>query len=299
MKILCIGHASYDITFPIEGFIKENTKNRIDKLVECGGGPASNAAYLLGKYGTEVYFMGAIGNDFYGQKIKKEFESVNVNTKYLLESDIYKTTTSMIIANSENGSRTILTYRDNTFCYPVTDIDFIPDIILIDGQEIELSNYMLDKYPNAISIIDAGRCTDKILSLSKKVKYVVCSKDFAEKATNLTIDYNDKSTITQLYKKMDEIFNGTVVITLESNGCLYKLDNAIKLMPSINVKAIDSTGAGDLFHGAFTYGIAKGYELEKTLKIANIVGALSVTKIGGRYSVPTKDEIRSIYADFE
>jgi sulfofructose kinase len=66
-------------------------------------------------------------------------------------------------------------------------------------------------------------------------------------------------------------------------------------MPSINVTPVDTTGAGDLFHGAFTYCLAANYDLEKTLRISNITGALSVTKMGGRNSVFPLEEVLKIY----
>lgn len=298
MKVLCIGHISYDITFPVEKFITENTKNRVSEKVECGGGPASNAAYLLGKYGVETYIMGIVGNDYYADKIEKEFKNVNVNTKYLLKLNDYKTTSSMIIANKENGSRTILTHKDNSKKYPIIDINFEPDIIHIDGQEPEVSNYMLDKFPNAISVIDAGRNTEEIIELAKKVKYLVCSKEFAESVTNLKFDKNDLSTYSKIYVTMKEIFKNNIVITLESEGSIAFIDEKLKLVPGIKVKAVDSTGAGDLFHGAFVYTLANGYGLEESLKFSNVVGGLSVTKIGGRHSVPTFEEIKKYY-DFK
>ena len=83
LKVLCLGHISYDIIFPLKGFIEENKKIRIKEKIECGGGPASNAAYLLGKWGIETYIAGVVGNDLYGNEIKNEFEISNVNTKYL------------------------------------------------------------------------------------------------------------------------------------------------------------------------------------------------------------------------
>lgn len=298
MKVLCIGHISYDITFPVENFIIENTKNRVNEKIECGGGPASNAAYLLGKYGVETYIMGLIGNDYYADRIEKEFKDVKVNTKYLMKLNDYKTTSSMIIANKENGSRTILTHKDNSKKYPIIDIDFVPDIIHIDGQEPEISNYILNKFPNAISVIDAGRNTDEIISLAKKVKYLVCSKEFAENATNLKFNKGDLSTYSKIYIAMKEIFKNNIIITLESEGSIAFIDDKLKLVPSIKVKAIDSTGAGDLFHGAFVYSLVNNYSLENSLKFSNIVGGLSVTKVGGRYSVPTFEEIKKYY-DFK
>ena len=103
MKILCVGHISYDITFPVEKFLVENEKMRVDKRIDCGGGPASNAAYLLGKWGSEVYIAGLIGDDYFGKKILDEFNAANVNTKYLEVRPNYKTSSSIIINNTSNS----------------------------------------------------------------------------------------------------------------------------------------------------------------------------------------------------
>lgn len=298
MKILCIGHAAYDITIPLDAYPIENTKNRVSELVECGGGPASNGAYLLGKWGMDTTFAGIVGNDLYGKKIKEEFESVHVNTKYLEMSDEVKTTSSTIIANKSIGSRTILTYRPNTMKLTHFELDFTPDVMLFDGQEPEMSKELLLKYPDMISVIDAGRPTEEIIELAKLSSYVVCSKEFAESVSEMSIDYDKMETLVALYKKMEQIFPGNIVVTLESKGCLYKNKGQILLMPALNVKAVDSTGAGDIFHGAFTYAIANQFDYEDVIRISNAAGALSVMKVGGRYSVPTKDEMKELFHEF-
>ena len=131
----------------------------------------------------------------------------------------------------------------------------------------------------------------------KRTNYLVCSKNFAEEISNISMDNNEN--MSRVYNCMKGKFKNEVVITLEDKGCLYQLDDQIKIMPSLKVKAVDTTGAGDIFHGAFTYGIAKGYSLEKVLKISNITGALSVTKIGSKNSMPSKEEIRKYEPDFE
>lgn len=299
MKILCVGHVAYDITIPLEQFPEENTKNRVPARVECGGGPASNAAYLLGKWGMDVYIAGVVGDDLYGRRIKKEFDDIGVNTTYLEINTEHQTTSSFIIANKEKGTRTVFTYRPSSIKLKPIKLNFEPDIILTDGQEIEVTKELLQKYPNAISIIDAGRPNPDIIELSKMVNYTVCSKEFAETVTDMKIDYENTNTLVELYKKMESIFKNQIVVTLESNGALYKFQGQAKLMPSIKVKAIDSTGAGDLFHGAFTYGIAKNMSYEEVIRLSNITGALSVTKIGGRFSAPSVEEIKSVYHEFK
>lgn len=298
MKILCIGHAAYDITFPLDSFPVENTKNRVNGKVECGGGPSNNAAYLLGKWGMDVTFLGIVGKDLYGDKIIEELKQIGIETKYMEQSEEHQTTSSIIIANTSKGSRTILTYRPKTMKMKPVELNFEPDIILIDGQEVELSKEMIKKYPNAISIIDAGRSTDEIIELCGIVNYVACSKEFAENVTNKKMDYEKPNTLIEIYQELENKFKNNIVITLESKGSLYK-DGQIKMMPSIKVTAKDSTGAGDIFHGAFTYGIAKKWPIEKIVKVANVAGGISVTRIGSKSSMPTKEEMKSIVHDFE
>ena len=176
MKVLCLGHAAYDITTPVDTYPIENTKNRVHDRVECGGGPTATAAYLLGKWHMNTTFAGIVGKDLYGSRIKQEFEEIGVDTRYLQMSSRHTTTSSFILANTSNGSRTTFTYRPSDMKMSGFELDFEPDIILMDGQEYEMSKRLLEKYPDAISIIDAGRSRKEIIELSKIVTYVVCSK---------------------------------------------------------------------------------------------------------------------------
>ena len=299
MKIVCIGHAAYDITIPVDGYPQENTKNRVENRIECGGGPASNAAYLLGCWGSDVEFVGVVGNDLYGKTIKEELEHVHVKTTNMKLNQEYTTTSSFIIANTKVGSRTILTYRPHEMKWEGNLVLDNPDIILMDGQEYELSKKILKQYKDAISIIDAGRPVDEVIELSHMVDYIVCSHEFAESMTNTSLKNADKETLETCFKKMEEIFKNHIIITLESTGSLYRDQDTIKLMPAIKVKAVDSTGAGDLFHGAFTYAISKKLPMEKVMQIATVAGGISVTKLGGRNSVATKEEMRRYIHDFE
>ena len=298
MKILCIGHAAYDITTPVDTYPVANTKNRVHDRIECGGGPAATAAYLLGKWNMDTTFAGIVGKDLYGSRIKKEFDDINVDTRYLQMSAEHTTTSSFILANTSNGSRTTFAYRPSDMKMSEFELDFEPDVILMDGQEYEMSKKLLEKYPNAISIIDAGRSRKEIIELSKMVTYLVCSKEFAENVSGMKFN-DDYSNKEEVYKKLEEMFANTIVVTLEAAGCLYKINNEIKIMPSIKVKPIDSTGAGDIFHGAFTFGVAKGYDFETILKLSNIAGAISVSRIGTRVSIPTIEEMEAVYNEFK
>lgn len=297
MKIMCIGQSAYDVTLPMDHYPIENKKVRIDKKVECGGGSASNCAYLLAKWNLPTYFAGIVGNDLYGNNIKKEYDSVGVNTKYFEISDKFRTTSSYIIANISTGTRTILTDRDKDIKMSDVEFDDNFDFILFDGYEKDLSLKLIEKNPNAITILDAGSLKEATLELAKVVNYVVCSHDFAEDLSKVKIDYNNFDSIVEAYKKIKEEIRGNVVITLESFGCFTCIDGLYKIIPSIKVKALDTTGAGDIFHGAFVYALANKFDLEKALRFSNITGALSTLTIGSRKSIPDYNEVERVYND--
>mgnify|MGYP003300626285 FL=1 len=172
------------------------------------------------------------------------------------------------------------------------DDDF--DVILLDGYERDFAVEVIKKNPNAIKIIDAGSLRENTVELAKMVDYVVCSNDFAMEFTKKKIDYTDMKTLIEIYDDLKKEFSQNVVITLEDKGC-FTYDDGYKMVPSIKVKSVDSTGAGDIYHGAFTYCIANGYDLITTMKMSNIAGALSVTRIGGRFSIFPLEEVKKKY----
>lgn len=296
MKVLCIGHSSWDITVPVDDYPTENTKYRYSEKYAAGGGPASNAAYLLGKWGVDTVIATSIGSDDFGTKIKKEFQEVNVATEYIETSYERDTSFSFILVNKKNGSRTVFNVATEHPPLKKLNYEFTPDIIFTDGHDYGASQNALSKYPHAITVIDAGRVTQELLELCKYIKYIVCSKGFAETVTNLKFDFNNPQSLVNVYTKLQNKYpNANIVVTLEEHGALYQVDNQIKIMPGLKCNAVDTTGAGDIFHGAFVYGLANNFDMEKIITLANIAGGLSVQKMGSRLSVPNLSEVLDYY----
>ena len=202
MKVLCIGHSSWDITVLVDDYPTENVKYRFNEKYAAGGGPAGNAAYLLGKWGIDTVIATSIGSDDYGTKIKKEFQSVNVNTDYVETSYEKDTSFSFILVNKKNGSRTVFNVTSEHLPLKKLTYEFTPDIILTDGHDYATSQNAISKYPHAISVIDAGRPVQEVIELCKYIKYIVCSKEFAETVTGLKMDFNNPQTLVNVYTKL-------------------------------------------------------------------------------------------------
>ncbi|MGL6063506.1 MAG: carbohydrate kinase family protein [Fusobacteriaceae bacterium] len=295
-KILCVGHSACDITYLMKEYPIENKKYKINETKIMGGGPTGNASFLLGKYKENVSYITTLGKDVYAQLILKELESVGIDLTNSIVRDEYHTPCSMIITNTSNGSRTILNNRNKNVIPGNYKMKYIkkPEFILLDGHEIELARLSLNEFKNSISILDAGSYKDETVELASKVDYLICSEDFACDYTKIkkltTINY--KEAFLQLEKLNKKI----VIITLGEKGCLYKKNGEIYIHPAFPTKAIDTTGAGDIFHGAFVYALSNNFNFAESIKFSSVCASLSVEKIGGRESIP---ELKNVYKRME
>ncbi len=292
MKVVCVGHSTYDITLLVDEYPQENKKYRIKDHIECGGGPASNAAYLLAKWGMDTTIASQVGDDYYGEKIIEEFQKVGCDTTYLEKRPNHNTSSSYIIANTANGTRTIITSKSEQDRRLQQGLEIEANAILIDGEHPDSAEELL-KYngKNKITVMDAGRLTIDTRHLGKMVEFLICSKDFAEEFSNTKLSADDIEGLIKCHKELTAYFNNQVIITLEDRGSFTFIEGNYEVLPSVKVKTVDSTGAGDIFHGAFTYFISNRYSLRDAIKYSSITSAISVTRIGARCSIPTLQEV--------
>ena len=134
------------------------------------------------------------------------------------------------------------------------------------------------------------------MELGKYAKYIVFNKGTAEGFSNLLIDYNNSSTLVNVYNKLKQKFSkAEIVVTLGERGSLYAVNGQVKIIPPIRVGIVDTNGAGDTFGGAFAYSIGRGFDLEKSVTYATIAASLSTTKLTSRLSIPSLTEVSNYY----
>ena len=152
-----------------------------------------------------------------------------MDTSQVVFSDDMITPLASVLVNRLTGSRTIITRKMQTPPSLTYDqklkLDDLaerliaseePVTLLIDGHEAKVSDFVLMRYRNAISIIDAGRPTEEVINICYKVKYLVCSKEFAETVSGITVDYSNQITLVNMYQKLKDMFKNEIIVTLES-----------------------------------------------------------------------------------
>lgn len=301
MKVACIGNVVYDYTVSSDKKIVKGVRNSYYDAVYNVGGPASNAAAVIAKFGSNVDFYGHISNDASGKFIYSKMLSENINLDHLVVTDEIMTPFSFVVLDTVENDRTIFTVRSKSdFENPkIGDFDCGNDYeyILTDGKYVDDTIKLLKANPSAYSIIDAGRLNDGVIKLCNMVDYIICSEEFANGVTGCEIN-DDYDNNRNVFYKMKEIFKCAtgIAITIGARGYICEKDGEVVINPSYKslMPVVDTNGAGDIFHGAFTYAIANGYEYHEALEFANTTASLSVTKTGGRDSCPSLEEVENV-----
>src|SRR5262245_38390312 len=138
ISALCIGHASYDLCMGVSGFPAENSKTETDLLIESGGGPAANAAWLLARWGVSTALAGTVGDDEYGCRSLSELRAAGVDCCLVQQRSGHATPLSFIISNRATGSRTIINRKTpGTILHLQLEqlAGLHPRLLLLDGHE--------------------------------------------------------------------------------------------------------------------------------------------------------------------
>ena len=97
--------------------------------------------------------------------------------------------------------------------------------------------------------------------------------------------------------KVAELGGRVPMITLGDQGCIWLEDGEVHRCPAFAVDVVDTTGCGDVFHGAFTFGLARGWDVARNARFASAVAALKCRALGGRTGIPTVDEVAAFLAE--
>ncbi len=282
--VICIGMACYDETFLIDQHPQADEKTVATDYQSSGGGPAANAAITVARLEGTSAFVGYLGNDVYGEQHLHEFIENHVDTTHLVRGDA-PTALSVILVKPD-GKRALVSYKGDR--QPLTKqaiqaSNLSARCALFDGHEPHLSPVLAEYFRqhDIPTVLDAGSVHDGTLALLDKVDYLVCSQKFAKQYAQ---------TENKALQQLAEIAK-TVIITLGEHGLIWKRGQSSGNLPAYSINAVDTTGAGDAFHGAFAMAVAQQMGWQDSLQFASATAALCCQKTGARQGLPSKQDV--------
>ncbi|KAA9028389.1 ribokinase [Niallia endozanthoxylica] len=287
IKMTVIGSSSMDLV--VTALKRPNKGETIlgDSFKTVPGGKGANQAVAAARLGAEVYMVGCVGGDTFGEEILNNFTSNGVITTYV-EPVTHLETGTAHITLAEGDNSIIVVKGANDYVTPAyidkaLDVIVKSDIVLIQ-QEI----------PEETIEYTAKICFENSVPLLlNPAPARPISKTVIDMAAYITPNEWEASVLFEnkdIHTALKEYPN-KLLITEGKNGVRYNDGDNEVLVPAFPVEAVDTTGAGDTFNAAFAVAIAEGKTIKDSILFANRAASLSVTKFGAQGGMPTRKEV--------
>lgn len=260
------------------------------------GGKGGNQAIAISKLGGNVTMLGCVGKDSYGDILINELKKNNINVSHIKKTKTNTGIASIVV--DKNSNNTIIVVPGANFEITKEDIDKNihlikeADIILLQLEiPIKIVKYILKKAKeyNKITILNPAPAEKLTADIIKNVDFLIPNESELEFLTEMPT--TSKKEIIGACKKLIKAGSKNIIVTLGKNGSVFVDKNEIFSIGIHNVKAVDSTAAGDSFIGGFVRMLSEEKEIKEAMIFGARVGAITVTKKGAQSSLPTWDEV--------
>ncbi len=287
--IACVGHCAIDHVFQIDHFPDRATKTPAHRYESVGGGMAANAALACARLGARVRFVGAVGPDDAGRMVRGQLTAEGIDLTHLQVVPHTHTSASAIIVDRQ-GERHIFNHRGNALAHAQ-----LPDDSVFDGCDAVLVDprwpagaraaLLWARAHGRLSVFDADVAPQQDLeALVPLARWVV----FSEPGLAVW-----SGPVAQEAALLRAIYLGAscAAVTLGAQGMMLVSDGRLHRVPAFPVQAIDTTGAGDVFHGALTLALARGMQPGDACTYASAAAALKCTQADGIRGAPTREAL--------
>jgi ribokinase len=265
------------------------------------GGKGSNQAVATARLGAEVYFVGCVGDDYFGEIARNNFIKERINIDYLKVSKTQHTGMAFILVDDKTAENMIVVAPgsnmeiDIPWVEKARDIIISADIVLLQLEiPVEIVAYVIQlvyqSNHTAISILNPapGRKLEK--NIFKKVSLMTPNRSELELMSNQGVNTVDEAE--KAARKLISTGVKDMIVTLGKEGALVVNSKETTHVPTFKeVKIVDSTGAGDAFNGGLAMALSEGKNLVEATYFANAVASLNVTKIGTAPAMPYREEV--------
>jgi sulfofructose kinase len=294
--VVGFGLNSIDLITVVAEYPASNTKQRLQRFARLPGGQMATAAATCARLGWRARYIGSFGDDDLGTFSRESLSAAGVDVSAARVVRGAANQFAIILVDGRSGDRTVLWDRDPALIMDLHDVpkDAVTSgrILMVDCHETAVATraarYARDaRIP---TIVDVEKVRPGIADLLQNIDAVIAAQEFPCALTG----HEDLGRALGAIGR--EFGAGLVCATLGGEGSLAWCNGREIRTPAFQIDCVDSTGAGDVFRGAFAAGCLRASpddpdELEEVLIYANAVAALNCRALGSRGAIPTRDEV--------
>lgn len=289
-KIVIVGSISMDLVMKTNRIAQEGETVFGDSFAMVPGGKGANQAVAVGRLAAQkdqINMLGAVGEDSFGHLLLQNLADNRLNVDFvgtvpsssgIAQITIFNHDNRIIYCPGANGE------VDTTLWEKEWDLLEAADLVILQNE-----------IPHQANLGIAQFCHDKgIKVLYNPAPARETDKEMLDLVTYFTPNQHE---VQELFpdKELDtilEAYPNRLIVTLGTKGSTYFDGQVIQLIPAIKTEAIDTTGAGDTFNGAFGFAVSKGLDMRESLKFATLASHLSVQQFGAQGGMPTLSEMK-------
>lgn len=274
----------------VDKYPRSDTKKEVLEWHEHGGGPVATALVALSRLGVRCRFCGVTGDDGAGIKIRDSLKQEGVDVRRLIRREKSHSQLAFIVIEKKTARRTIFWTRPSGDPLKKRELstDFLKGVhfLLLDGlmKDVSLHASHRARSKNIPVMLDAGRARPGMLEIARQSDYLVASEEFAK-------DLGWNLNIRTLRKEKERLGVRVLTVTMGKRGSITVSHNSAFKTPAFKIHAVDTTGAGDVFHGGYIYGLLQGWDIKVTVLFASALAAMKCLEIGGRSGIPILKEV--------
>jgi sulfofructose kinase len=293
--VVGIGANSIDFVTVVPAFPRPegwHSKQRIRRQIVSPGGQAATTVATCARFGLRAKYIGAIGRDENGTRVREALEGAGLDATGLVQQD-GRNQYAVIVIDEQTGERAVLWDRDEALRLRAEDVplDVIASTRLLHVDDVD-QDAAIRAAHHARSLglpvtSDLDRMTDRTEELVMAVSCAIFADGLPEQ---LTGERDHERALRRLRQRHD----GLLVVTVGRQGAVALDGDRFVASPGFVVNAADTTGSGDVFRAGFIYGLLHGWPVERVLRMANAAAAVACTRVGAMASIPTLDEVLAL-----
>lgn len=294
-----VGHNCLDHLCTVEEYPPEDGSTHITSISIQGGGAVATAMAAAARLGVSSAWVGCLGEDMPGREIRRLLEQDGVDTRYIRSVPGGRSSDSYVMVNPARSTRTKFPYPDDL---PPIQWDGELTAAIQNARVLHLDG---TRYENAVAAAKIAKSAGVTVSLdgcsmqkdNEKNIALASMADILIMNARYPLRVSGQGDYEKALLEIAKWGPKVVIGTLGAKGCLAVIDGGLKRFPAYPVKAVDTTGAGDVFHGAFLAGWVRGMDLEENIRFASAVSAVKCTRIGGRAGIPGYEDALAFLAE--